>query len=184
MRDQIAPLIGAIEPMDALEAAHRSVALNWIASGAPIFRTRAPDEPPQHLVCYVPLIDTAAGKILLGDDRNSGLLLPNGGRVEPGEDPRTAAIRELREELSIVAEFILEMPFFITVTQTLGPSSHTDVSFWYPLRGDASSSVEFDRGEFEQMRWFDFEQIPRERTDPHMTRFIAKLKAHLGANTR
>jgi 8-oxo-dGTP diphosphatase len=183
MREQIASLISAIEPMDAVEAAHRSAALDWIASGAPLFRTRAPDVPPQHLVCYLPLIDTTASKILLGDHRNSGLLLPNGGHVEPGEDPRAAAIRELREELSIDAEFIREIPCFITVTQTLGPSSHTDVSLWYLLRGDATLPVEFDRGEFEQMRWFDFEQIPRTRTDPHMMRFVAKVKTLMASNS-
>lgn len=163
--------------MDALEAQHCSIALKWVASGAPIFRTRAPDVPPQHLVCYLPLIDTTANKILLGEHCKAGLWLPNGGHVEPDENPRAAAIRELREELSRAAEFIREIPFFITVTQTVGPSRHTDVSLWYLLHGDASAPIEFDRGEFEQMRWFDFDEIPHERSDPQMARFIAKLKA-------
>jgi 8-oxo-dGTP diphosphatase len=174
MRDYVASLIRSIEPLDSLEEAHRQAALEWIASGAAIFRTRAPDVPPQHLVCYLPLIDSTANKILLGEHCKAGLWLPNGGHVETDEDPRDTAIRELREELSREAEFIRERPVFITVTQTVGPSAHTDVSLWYLLRGDSEAAVEFDHREFKKMRWFDFAQIPHERSDPHIARFITK----------
>ena len=54
---------------------------------------------------------------------------------------------------------------------------HTDVSLWYLLRGDSSRAIEFDRGEFHSVRWFGFDEIPFERSDPHMRRFVSKLRA-------
>ena len=86
-------------------------------------------------------------------------------------------IRELAEELSLVADFIQPNPLFITVTRTLGYGDHTDVSLWYLLRGDSSRAIEFDRGEFHGVRWFGFDEIPFERSDPHIRRFVAKLRA-------
>ncbi len=184
MRHYIASLVRSIEPLDAVEAVPRRIALEWIASGAPIFRTGAPDVPPQHLVCYLPLIDIVANKVLLGEHCKAGLWLPNGGHVEPDEDPRHAAIRELREELSREAAFIRERPVFITVTQTVGASPHADVSLWYLHRGDAEAAVEFDRSESKEVGWFDFAPIPLEQSEPQMARFIAKVTALLAADLR
>jgi 8-oxo-dGTP diphosphatase len=98
--------------------------------------------------------------------------------VEPDEDPRATVVRELAEELSLAADFIHPGPLFITVTRTVGgDGGHTDVSLWYLLRGDSSRAIEFDRGEFHGVRWFGFDEIPFERSDPHMRRFVAKMRA-------
>ena len=51
------------------------------------------------------------------------------------------------------------------------------MSLWYLLRGDSSRAIEFDRGEFHGVRWFGFDEIPFERSDPHMRRFVEKLRA-------
>jgi len=101
------------------------------------------------------------------------------GHVEPDEDPRETVVRELSEELNLAADFIQSNPLFITVTRTLGHGDHTDVSLWYLVRSDSSRSIEFDRGEFHGVRWFDFDEIPFKRSDPHMRRFVAKLRALL-----
>jgi hypothetical protein len=84
----------------------------------------------------------------------------------------------MAEELDLAAEFVSPDPLFITVTRTVGnDGGHTDASLWYLLRGDSSRAIEFDRGEFHCVRWFDFDEMPFERSDPHMRRFIAKLRA-------
>ena len=57
MRDKIAEIITTIEPLDELERTHRDSTLEWIGSGAPIFRTAKPDVPPKHLVSYFALVD-------------------------------------------------------------------------------------------------------------------------------
>jgi 8-oxo-dGTP diphosphatase len=178
MRDKIVKAVAAIEPVDQLEREHRDSTIEWIRSGAPIFRTQKPDVPPKHLVSYFALVDEQRRKVLLVDHKLAGLWLPSGGHVEPGEDPRATVIRELAEELNLAAEFIYPDPLFITVTRTVGgDGGHTDVSLWYLLRGDISRAIEFDRGEFHGVRWFGFDEIPFERSDPHMRRFVAKVRA-------
>jgi 8-oxo-dGTP diphosphatase len=177
-RDKIAGIVGAIEPLDELEREHRDSTLDWIRSGAPIFRTMKPDVPPKHLVSYFALVDQERGKLLLVDHKLAGLWLPSGGHVELDEDPSATVVRELSEELGLEAEFIRADPVFITVTRTVaGDGGHTDVSLWYLIRGDSSRAIEFDRVEFHQVRWFGFNEIPYERSDPHMRRFIEKLRA-------
>jgi 8-oxo-dGTP diphosphatase len=181
MRDEIDKMVAAIEPLDDLEREHRDSALEWIRSGAPIFRIKKPDVPPKHLVSYFALIDENRGKMLLVDHKLAGLWLPSGGHVEPDEDPRATVIREIAEELNLAADFIQPNPLFITATRTLGYGDHTDLSLWYLLRGDSTRAIEFDRGEFHGVRWFGFDEIPFERSDPHMRRFVAKMRALLSA---
>ncbi|HLX04504.1 MAG TPA: NUDIX hydrolase [Candidatus Binatus sp.] len=177
VRDEIEKIVAAIEPLDDLEREHRDSTLEWIRSAAPIFRTKKPDVPPMHMVSYFALVDEQRGKILLVDHKLAGLWLPSGGHVELDENPRATVIREIGEELNLAAEFIQQAPAFITVTRTLGLGEHTDVSLWYLLRGESSRAIEFDRGEFHGVRWFGCDEIPFDRSDPHMRRFIAKLRA-------
>jgi 8-oxo-dGTP diphosphatase len=177
MRDKIVRVVAAIEPLDELEREHRDSTIEWIRSGAPIFRTMKPDVPPMHLVSYFALVDARRGKVLLVDHKIAGLWLPSGGHVEPGEDPRATVVREIAEELGLAAEFIKPGPLFITVTPVGGDEGHTDVSLWYLLRGDNTRAIEFDRGEFHGVRWFGFDEIPFERSDPHMRRFVDKMRA-------
>jgi 8-oxo-dGTP diphosphatase len=176
LRAEIEALVAGIEPHDALEAEHRAFALTWIGSGAPLFRVQKPGMPDPHLVSYFPVVDALAGKLLLVDHRNSGLWLPAGGHVEPDEHPRVTVEREAREELDVGADLVLPVPLFITVTQTreLNPA-HTDVALWYLLRGDASRPLAFDSGEFHGVRWFLPNEVPYERAEPHLARFLSKL---------
>jgi len=177
MRDEITKIVAAIEPLDELEREHRDSTLEWIRSGASIFRTKKPDVPPKHLVSYFVLADEQRGKMLLVDHKLAGLWLPSGGHVEPDEDPTATVVRELAEELNLAADFVLASPLFITVTRVGRDVRHIDVSLWYLLRGDSTRPIEFDRGEFHGVRWFGFDEIPFERSDPHMRRFVEKLRA-------
>jgi 8-oxo-dGTP diphosphatase len=177
MRDKIVKVVAAIEPLDDLEREHRDSTIEWVRSEAPIFRTQKPDVPPMHLVSYFALVDQQRGKLLLVDHKLASLWLPSGGHVEPDEDPRATVVRELAEELGLAADFMQPGPLFITVTRVGGGIGHTDVSLWYLLRGDSSRAIEFDRGEFHGVRWFGFDEVPFERSDPHMRRFVAKLRA-------
>lgn len=175
MRDQIHSLITSLIPFDPQETLHRQFALHWIESGAELFRIKKPDTPHTHLVAYAVFI--ADGKILLTDHKRSGLWLPPGGHVEPGEHPQNAVQREAFEELSVKADFLLPDPLFLTVTKTVQETpGHTDVSLWYILKGNTSDVFHFDQTEFTQIRWFSLEEIPA-KTDPHMSRFVQKLSS-------
>lgn len=172
----IEDIILFIIPHGELEQQHIDETITWIRSGVPLFRTEKPATPPKHLVSYFVLIDEEARKILLVDHKKAQLWLPSGGHVEPDEHPADAAARECHEELGIIADFWQENPLFITSTVTVGlTAGHTDVSLWYVLKGNHHHTYAFDKEEFHDIRWFDFEAIPYDRTDPHMARFIAKL---------
>lgn len=181
MSDRVRAELAAILALDALERAHLRDAVAWVESGAPLFRVAKPATPPKHLVSYFAVVD--GEHILLVDHRNAGRWLPTGGHVEDGEDPRATVVRELREELAF--ELSLDQvgpPRMVTVTETVGTTpGHVDVSLWYAVPGDRSLPVVFDAGEFTDARWFPFDEAPLHRSDPHLGRFLAKLRAGMSA---
>ena len=176
MRQQIHSEIEFIVPLDALEAKHRTDALAWVESGADLCRVTKPATPPKHLVSYFAVVD--GENILLVDHKNAQLWLPSGGHVEPGEHPRETVARELFEELGFKASHDIGPPLMITSTETVGlTAGHTDVSLWYVVRGERGQALRYDEGEFNGVRWFDFSEVPYDRTDPHMRRFVQKLRS-------
>ncbi len=178
-------IIENLEPFDDLERAHQVDALAWTDSGVPLCRTAKPATPPKHLVAYCLLIDPDLGRALLIDHRLSGLWLPAGGHVEVDEHPADTAERELAEELDAVPVFSVSWganPFFVTVTPTVGPIPHTDVSLWYAFAGSALEVVTADEREAIATRWWAFDQIRAgegSRFDPHLPRAVAKLGSAL-----
>lgn len=180
IRENIHHLISAIIPYDDVEQEHINDTRLWIESGAPIFRVQKPDVPNKHLVSYFVLFDDVYQKILLVDHKKALLWLPAGGHVEIDEDPKTTASRECLEELNVTADFWSPHPLFVTSTLTVGlTAGHTDVSLWYVLKGDSNKAYEFDQSEFNDIRWFRLDEIPHDKSDPHMRRFIEKLKGGL-----
>jgi hypothetical protein len=59
----------AVIPVDDREAADQAAILEWIDSGAPLFRTVPPATPPKHLAVYFALVDDDARCVLLVDHR-------------------------------------------------------------------------------------------------------------------
>ena len=174
MRAEIREEIALIEPLDDTEREDIVDALAWIDSGVEICRLEKPATPTKHLIAYFAVVD--GDHILLVDHINAELWLPTGGHVEPGEHPKTTALREAREELGIDGEFLYDEPLFLTITETVGKTAgHTDVSIWYVLRGHRDTELVFDAAEFQAIRWFDKGEVPLERSDKHMGRFLTKL---------
>ena len=176
IRSEIRAVISQIQPVDAEEAEQIAFAQNWIDSGADLFRTETQTMPDPHLVCYFLLIDPEAQKVLLVEHKKASLWLPSGGHVEMNEHPKDTVRREIVEELGCTADFISELPFFLTVRQTKGDrDKHTDVSLWYILRGSVATPYHYDENEFHSIRWFDPFEIPFEKSDPNMKRLLKKL---------
>ncbi len=175
-RHQIRLEIASITPGDAVETRHRTDALSWVDSGVELIRQVKPAKPPKHLVSYFAVVSDD-GHLLLVDHKNAQLWLPAGGHVEPGEHPRETVRRELLEELGFAAAHDIGPPWMITCTETVGlTAGHTDVSLWYVVHALRTQALRFDAGEFNAVRWFAFADVPCERSDPHMNRFIAKLQ--------
>lgn len=176
IRDGIRDSISAIQPLDDIERQHIDFVLNWIQSGVEIFRIEKPATPPMHLVSYFLVFSPEQSKVLLVDHKKAELWLPPGGHVEPGENPKETVLREAKEELGIEAEFLFEEPLFVTVTQTVGNViQHTDISLWYVLKWNPDNLMTYDKDEFNQIRWFGIDEIPFERSDPYLRRFIEKM---------
>jgi 8-oxo-dGTP pyrophosphatase MutT (NUDIX family) len=164
-------------PLDARTEDDRADVLAWIASGVELCRQRKPDIPPRHLVSYVVPLDSRGEAILLGAHRGSGLWLPPGGHVEPGEHPQDTARRECAEELGVELPLALARPVLLTSTLTTGTAGqHTDVSFWYVAAASRGDSFAFDPGEFREMRWFSLDALPA-AADPEMERFARACRA-------
>jgi len=177
MRAAVRSELTSINPLDALELQHLGEALAWIDSGAPLFRTAKPATPPQHLVSYFAVVDGES--ILLVDHRNAQLWLPPGGHVEEGEHPRETVVREVREELGFVPAHEIAAPLMVTCTTTVGlTAGHTDVSLWYVVSATRDQDLSYDAEEFCDVRWFAFSEAPLGRTDPHLERFIRKLRSN------
>jgi 8-oxo-dGTP pyrophosphatase MutT (NUDIX family) len=174
MRDQIVLEVKSIKAIDEIEKTTIIETIKWINSGVELCRLKKPDIPCKHLVSYFVLVD--GEYILLVDHINAELWLPTGGHVEPNEHPRCTALREAAEELSIQGEFLQEAPLFITSTVTVGKTAgHTDISFWYVLKGDRNMDLTFDQSEFNSVKWFHKDDVPLDRTDPELGRFLKKL---------
>ena len=182
----IGRLVDSIEAADEVEAAHIAGASSWMHETDDVFRrSSAPTEPAKHLVSYFLPIDPAHGTILLGDHRKSGLWLPPGGHVEPGEHPADTVRRECVEELGVEASFHPQVgpsPMFITVTATRPdrPDLHTDVSLWFVLVHDHDQPLVPDEREYAGVRWWTSDGIRAADPalfDPHMVRMLDKLAA-------
>jgi 8-oxo-dGTP diphosphatase len=103
LKARILSLVSGVEHTDDLGRVHSRNALSWLAGTDDIFRRVKPYTPSPHLVSYFLLIDRPAGSVLLCDHRLSGLWLPTGGHVEPGEHPLDTVRREAVEELGVTA---------------------------------------------------------------------------------
>ncbi len=187
----VAGVVAAIVPLDEREAHDQEETLAWARRGAPLCRTAKPATPPEHLVAYAVVVDADAGQVLLVDHRLSGLWLPAGGHVEPGEHPAAAARRELHEELGVDAPMLgagghVE-PWMVTRTTTIEQGEHLDVSLWFAFAVDAGAPLAWDRREFRGVRWWGFDEVahgPGTRFDPELPRFVAKFTADPGFRRR
>src|SRR6266496_4904624 len=94
IRDTTFELINGLQPFDDLETIHKEDALQWINSGAALYRIQKPDVPPKHLVSYFAIFDPENNKILLQDHLLAQLWVPAGGHVDPDEDPAETVRRE------------------------------------------------------------------------------------------
>jgi 8-oxo-dGTP pyrophosphatase MutT (NUDIX family) len=184
MRDEILDEVKNIEPVDETERLHIDDVLSWIQGPSDIFRIAKPDNPPKHLVSYFVVYDPRVQKLMLIDHVKANMWLPSGGHVEIDEHPRETVRREAMEELELVADFrvIGEEPAFTTVTETRGPGTHTDVSFWYVIVGDSTAELNYDKREMRGLKWLSFDEVlamDDQLLDPHMKRFVRKFSRML-----
>jgi 8-oxo-dGTP pyrophosphatase MutT (NUDIX family) len=179
VRASLIELVESLQPPDEVGARHREQALAWLRRTDDVYRRVKPATPDPHLVVYFLLVDAAAGRVLLCDHRLSGLWLPTGGHVEPGEDPADTVRREAEEELGL-RHVRAGAPFLLTVTETVGDADarHTDVTLWYAVPAELGDPLEPDAREFAGVRWWSREQLTAAWPgpfEPHLLRALDAL---------
>lgn len=181
--DAVRQMIAGLDVTDDLARRHQREALAWLDVTSDIYRRVKPRTPSPHIVSYFLVVDPATHRVLLCDHRRSGLWLPTGGHVEPGEDPAETVRREAREELGIEARFhpgFDRRPFFLTVTDTVGApdSRHTDVTLWFALVAGVDEQMHPDGREFAGVRWWtraELAELDPARREPHLLRALDAL---------
>jgi 8-oxo-dGTP diphosphatase len=182
-RSVVRDLVAGVCPHDFREERDQKWILDWIDSGAELFRLAKPATPPQHLAVYAALLDDESGSLLYVHHAKARAFLMPGGHVDDGEDPRRTVIRELDEELRYVPPFhraFGQDPYFVSVCQTRGQDSHTDVTLWFAFAASRTAPITPDPAEFSQVRWFPLDEpTDDQRFGPDVSRAVAKLSAAL-----
>jgi 8-oxo-dGTP diphosphatase len=123
-----------------------------------------------------------AGRVLLSQ-RKAGTHLAGawefpGGKVEPGEDPRDALVRELGEELGVDAE----VGDIVEVTFHRYPSKSVLLLFYEAKLAEGSPAPR--ALDVAAVRWAGPEELLDEMFPPADVAVLAKVRARLGAAVR
>jgi 8-oxo-dGTP pyrophosphatase MutT (NUDIX family) len=104
---------------------------------------------PAHVTVSAYVVDD--GRVLLHRHKRSGLVLPPGGHVDPGESLAGAAEREVREETGLAVRVV--EPLLVDLLH-VGPGArcalHLDVGLRAALVGRAGTP---DPGESDEITW-------------------------------
>ena len=138
----------------------------------------------------------AADQVLLIHHVKSGLWLPPGGHIEPGETPAEAALREVREETGLQARIITgpvfehpavtsHAPPFTIIEATAadpvnGPHQHID--FLYAGRANGAGALLPAAGEVTAVRWTALPDLGSLNVPPELPQLAARALAWAGAS--
>lgn len=136
---------------------------------------------PGIIVAAVILFD-AAGRVLGVRKHGTTLFMQPGGKIEPGETPRDAAAREVREELGLVldADALAPLAQFLTDTANepgLWLRSHV-FAYLVPVVGERADA------EIAEARWFDVDALADAPLAPLFRELVPTISACVPSGSR
>ncbi|MFK7935694.1 MAG: NUDIX domain-containing protein [Saprospiraceae bacterium] len=103
---------------------------------------------------------------------NQGMYVPVGGKLEPFETPRAAAIRETYEETGIQ---LTEVKFCGTLVET-SPVKYNWISYIYLAEIDDLPVPDCDEGVLEWIEKTELDRVPAPPTDTFIYEYVAQEK--------
>lgn len=97
--------------------------------------------------------------VLMHHHKRLGRWLQPGGHIDTGEDPATAAVREVGEETGIVASHPHGGPRIVHVDVHAGPKGHRHLDLRYVLEVSGSPQPAPQRGESRQVQWMTVDEV-------------------------
>lgn len=132
-----------------------------------------------HFCVYFLPLNKDTQEVLIGHHKKSNLWLSPGGHIDPGELLEDTVVREIKEELGVVAtKDQIEGPFFFWVTEINNPPQvcrqHFDIWFLYKTDG---KNFSVDPREFSETKWLsivDARKIINDKSNLNALEIIEK----------
>jgi mutator protein MutT len=117
-----------------------------------------------------------AGNLIIEEDRilllyreGEGHWEVPGGKIEEGESPTEAAIREAKEEIGV--EVNLQKPFYSGEFQHNG-----EIFLWHGYIADIEGEPELKDEKFEKMEWFESQELDDLNLAPNLKMVLPALR--------
>ena len=181
--DTLLAQLRAYEPDDALEAGHRTLMLDLLASAADPFARG--HFVPGHFTASCYIVD-GEGRLLLHHHRRLGRWLQMGGHVDGDELPETAALREGREESGLADLELLDL-FDLdihTIPAAKGEPDHDHFDVRYVVRTRTPEAITLDRAESNDLAWVTLGRAAELMPGAESQRAIRKIARLLSGGIR
>jgi 8-oxo-dGTP pyrophosphatase MutT (NUDIX family) len=123
------------------------------------------DDDLGELVVWAWVFDADRTHVLMVDHHLFGLWVHPGGRAAPGEDPLTAATRELHEETGTTAVPVSTSPALVDAIDRVGPDGRSVTTFGaaFVFQGDRTDVLSPEDGQ--PARWWPLARPPQRRRE-------------------